>query len=348
MEDLKYHRLRLADVIAETGDAHSLVFELPGDLRDRFAYKPGQFLTLRIPSTSGALARCYSLASSPHADDALKVTVKRVAEGAASNWICDNLKAGDEVEVLPPAGVFTPHSLDGDFLLFAGGSGITPVMSIVKSALLHGEGRIVLIYANRDEKSVIFRGELDALARRHPDRLTVVHWLETVQGLPSVDLLAATARPWADHECFICGPGIFMDCVVEALHRLGVARERIHVERFVSLAGDPLIEAEAAKTAFAMPSDGPVTRVEVFLDSKLYELDWPADRHLLDVLLAEGIDAPHSCRMGSCSACMCQLEDGDVRLDKNTVLDKTDLAENWILACQAIPLTDKVKVRFPT
>jgi len=214
MEELKYHRLKLADVIAETGDAHSLVFELPGDLRDRFAYKPGQFLTLRIPSPAGPLARCYSLASSPHADPALKVTVKRVAEGAASNWICDNLKAGDIVEVLPPAGVFTPCALEGDFLLLAGGSGITPVMSIVKSALLHGSGRIVLIYANRDEKSVIFRAELDALVRKHPDRLTVIHWLETVQGLPTVDLLAALARPFADHECFICGPGIFMDCAV--------------------------------------------------------------------------------------------------------------------------------------
>jgi len=120
------------------------------------------------------------------------------------------------------------------------------------------------------------------------------------------------------------------------------------VERFVSLDGDPLIEAEAAKAAFAAPSDGPVTRVEVFLDGKLHELDWPASRHLLDVLLAEGIDAPHSCRMGSCSACMCQLEDGEVRLDKNTILDKADLDDNWILACQAVPLTEKVKVRFPS
>ncbi|MGY2063304.1 FAD-binding oxidoreductase, partial [Nocardia gipuzkoensis] len=157
--------LRVAAVIAETADACSLVFDVPEELRERFTYQPGQFLTLRIPSDrTGSVARCYSLASSPHTDDQPKVTVKRTAEGYASNWVCDNVKAGDELEVLPPSGVFTPKDLDEDLLLFAAGSGITPVMSILKSALARGGGRVVLVYANRDHDSVIFAAELRELA----------------------------------------------------------------------------------------------------------------------------------------------------------------------------------------
>src|SRR5439155_10086266 len=133
--------------------------------------------TLRVPSDkTGSVARCYSLASSPHIDDAPKVTVKRTVGGYASNWLCDNVSAGDRIDVLPPAGTFTPADLDTDFLLWAGGSGITPVMSILKSALCAGTGRVVLVYANRDERSVIFADELRSLTARHGGRLTVVHW----------------------------------------------------------------------------------------------------------------------------------------------------------------------------
>ncbi len=144
------------------------MFAVPDELRDKFAYRPGQFLTLRIPSDrTGSVARCYSLASSPFTDDAPKVTVKRTSDGYGSNWLCDNIAAGQTLEVLPPAGVFTPKSLDHDFLLFGAGSGITPVISILKSALTQGGGTVVLVYANRDEKSVIFAEELRALAEKY-------------------------------------------------------------------------------------------------------------------------------------------------------------------------------------
>lgn len=153
--------------------------------RARFTYRPGQFLTVRVPSERpGGAARCYSLCSSPVRDEHLKVTVKRTAGGYASHWICDHVTEGDTLEVLRPAGTFTPDSLDGDFLLLAAGSGITPVMSILASALHAGTGAVTLLYANRDEQSVIFRDELAYLAREYGDRLTVLHWLEFVQGLP--------------------------------------------------------------------------------------------------------------------------------------------------------------------
>src|SRR5207253_10440476 len=140
--------------------------------------------TLRLPLQGRHVPRCYSMSSSPAVDDALRVTIKRVNGGRGSNWICDQVKAGDTLQVMPPSGVFTPRTLEGDFLLFAGGSGVTPVFSILRSALAKGSGRICLIYANRDERSVIFRDELNALAGAHPTRLQVIHWLDSVQGVP--------------------------------------------------------------------------------------------------------------------------------------------------------------------
>ncbi|MBC7302634.1 MAG: 3-ketosteroid-9-alpha-hydroxylase, partial [Nocardia sp.] len=201
--------LRVSAVIEETAQARSLVFDLPDD--DRFAYRPGQFLTLRIPGgPTGAVARCYSLASSPDTGEPPKVTVKRTVGGYGSNWLCDNISVGDTVDVLPPLGTFTPASLDTDLLLWAAGSGITPVMSILRSALVRAGGRVVLYYANRDQESVIFADELRELADRYPDRFTVTHWLESLQGLPTGARLAEFAAPYRGFESFICGPGPFM------------------------------------------------------------------------------------------------------------------------------------------
>ena len=180
--------LQLADVVEETPDARSLVFTVPdgADIpADRLRYAPGQFLTLRVPSErTGSVARCYSLCSSPFTGDAMTVTVKRTADGYASNWLCDHAHAGMKLHVLAPSGTFVPKTLDTDFLLLGAGSGITPIMSICKSALAEGSGKVVLIYANQDENSVIFGPALRELAAKYPDRLTVVHWLVSVQGLP--------------------------------------------------------------------------------------------------------------------------------------------------------------------
>src|SRR5215469_17178848 len=242
--DETYYSLRIREVVEETDDAKSLVFEVPPAAAEAFRYRPGQFLTLRIPNEGRHLLRCYSLASCPLLDEAPRVTVKRVVEGRASNWICDGVKAGDAIEVKPPAGHFTPRSLDGDFLLFAGGSGITPIMSILKSALLSGRGRLFLIYANRDERSVIFRHALNTLVREHPTRLQIVHWLDSVQGIPFAANLEQLAQPFSAADCYVCGPEAFMDTTLTAVRALGLPPARIHVERFVSLPD----EEDVAKT----------------------------------------------------------------------------------------------------
>ncbi|MFD3659546.1 2Fe-2S iron-sulfur cluster-binding protein [Streptomyces sp. NPDC058659] len=338
------HRLRVVQVIAETADAHSLVLQAPPESTDRFAYRPGQFLTLKLPGADGKpAARCYSLASSPHTGEPLKVTVKRVAGGHGSNWVCDHLAAGDELEVLPPAGTFTPDSLDHDLLLVAGGSGITPVLSIAKSALAGGQGRVVLLYANRDETSVIFRDELRELATHHPDRLLVLHWLESLQGLPRAERLAAALAPYADREAFVCGPEPLMDAVEQALRAVGTPGHRIHRERFFSLGGH--VFDIPAQTVGDSTGDS-VSTAEVELDGETRTLAWPRSTPLLDALLAAGMDAPYSCREGACSACTCRVVAGDVKMLRNDVLDDEDIAEGYVLACQALPLTDRVAITY--
>ncbi|MFE7741367.1 2Fe-2S iron-sulfur cluster-binding protein [Nocardia sp. NPDC057455] len=334
--------LRVARVIRETGDAVSLELDVAAQHPDSIAYRPGQFLTLRIPSElTGSVSRCYSLSSAPHEEGPLKVTVKRTPDGYGSNWLCDNAVAGTVLDALPPAGVFTPASLDDDLLLFAAGSGITPVLSILKSVLAAGSGHCTLIYANRDEHSVIFAAELADLSARHPGRLVVVHWLESVQGLPSRAQLAALAGPWSDREAFICGPGPFMDAVSATLIGLGAGRERVHVEKFVSLDGNPF--ESGIPEVF---DSGDRAAVEVDLDGETRELPWPRQQVLLDVLLANGLEAPYSCREGACSACTCRIVSGQVQMRHNEVLDEADLAEGYVLACQAVPVTDTVRVTY--
>lgn len=337
--------LRVAEVIAETTDASSLVFEVPEQAREKFAYRPGQFLTLRIPSDrTGSVARCYSLASSPFTDDRPKVTVKRTKDGYGSNWLCDNIKPGDHLEVLPPSGVFTPENLDDDLLLCAAGSGITPVMSILKSALERGTGRITLFYANRDAESVIFAAELRELAERYPRRLVVVHWLEALQGLPTVTALAELFRPYPEYAAFMCGPRPFMDGVHEALAQVGVPRNRTHAEIFNSLAGDPF--AESAPVEISAEEAADAATVEVELDGEVHNLSWPRKQTLVDIMLDKGIDVPYSCQEGECGSCACTVLEGKVEMDNAEILDPEDIENGYILGCQAHPVTDHLRIQF--
>ncbi len=336
-----FYQVRVAEVVRETDDACSLVLDVPPDLEARFGYRPGQFVTVRVPSEqTGSVARCYSLSSSPHAGDRPAITIKRTDGGYASNWIHDTITAGSTVDLIPPAGTFVPQVLDGDFLLFAAGSGITPVMSILKSVLAGGRGRVTLVYANRDERSVIFAAALRNLVAAAAGRLTVVHWLDSLLGVPSAAAIAALARPYAGHDVYICGPDPWVSVVREALGLLGVPARRTHVERFLSLADNPFEADPAAVT-------GPEATLAVTLeDGATKRLPWPAGVRMLDVLIDAGLDAPYSCRQGICGACACQLTGGEVEMAHNEVLEQADLDEGYILACQAVPLTPDVSITY--
>jgi 3-ketosteroid 9alpha-monooxygenase subunit B len=331
--------LKVIDVVRETDDACSIAFE-PAE---EFSYSPGQFLTLLVPHPDGPIGRCYSLCSSPHLDEPMRVAVKRIADGLGSNWINDNVCIGDVVESLAPSGVFVPRSLDDDLLLFAGGSGITPVLSILKSALAKGSGRVVLVYANQHENAVIFAAELRELAADYPERLHVIHWLESVQGLPSRPQLRALAEPFSSYTAFVCGPSPFMESVSHVLRELGVPPSRIHIERFQSLAENPFTLGATVEVA---DGDDSTASLTVSLDGQQHALDWPRNKKLLDFLLEKGIKAPFSCRQGACSACACILSDGEVKMIKNEILEQDDLDEGFVLACQSLPISDTVAVRY--
>jgi 3-ketosteroid 9alpha-monooxygenase subunit B len=316
-------RVRVTEVIAETADAVTLVLDAD------FAYRPGQFLTVRGPDAW----RCYSLSSTPQTDPKPRITIKRVRDGRISNWICDTIVPGATLDVLPPAGTFTPASLAADLLLLAGGSGITPVISIVKAALASGRGHVALVYANRDPDSVIFAAELHDLAARYPDRLHVRHWYDAVDGNPSVATLTPLLRPYADRDAFLCGPTPFMAVASGALTALGVPVDRVHVERFEVAPGPT-------------PLPGPTSTAEVELDGQTYRLPWPAGTRLLDVLIGAGLNPPFSCRQGNCGACACRVLAGEVELLHNEILQDEDFADGYTLACQAVPVSDHVRVTY--
>lgn len=348
----RYVALQVSRVVQESHDAKSIHFDLPADWtaaqRARFAYQPGQFLTLRLPVAGRHVPRCYSMSSAPGLDAGLRVTVKRVKGGRGSNWICDHVHAGDVMEVMPPAGVFCPAGLDGDFLLAAGGSGVTPILSILRAVLAAGgNGRILLIYANRDERSVIFKNELQALASAHPSRLQIVHWLDSVQGIPSVAQLAEYARPMRHAQAFICGPAPFMDACEAALATLAMAPELIHVERFASLPDEEesalLAQAAAAGAPAAMAGDA---EVEITYKGELHRFSCAGNESVFEAAQRANLTLPHACLVGLCASCRCQVESGTVHLRANDSLDERDLNKGWTLACQALPTSPSLKLKF--
>ena len=344
----RYHPLRVRAVIDETHDTKSIVFEVPEALAEQFSYRPGQFLTLRLPLEGRYVPRCYSMSSAPVLDDALRVTVKRVDKGRGSNWVCDRVQVGDSIELMPPSGLFSPRNLSQNFLLLAGGSGITPVFSILRTVLKQHQGNVVLFYANRDERSVIFKKDLQQLAAEYPDRLQVLHWLDSVQGAPSQKQLAAWATPWVVDagQAFICGPGPFMDAAQAALIEAGMPAEQVHVERFVSLPDEETLQLMQEATA---PVEAAVDQalVQLRLDGQEYEFNCSGTETILEAGLRAGINVPYSCQAGMCASCMCQVQDGSVHLRHNEVLDAKDLSKKWTLACQSVPTSEKLRVKFP-
>ncbi|MFF9542508.1 2Fe-2S iron-sulfur cluster-binding protein [Streptomyces albidoflavus] len=339
--------LRVLEVVRETRDAVSVRFAPPPG-ESPLDFRPGQFLTLRVPVPGGGwAARCYSLSSTP-GDGPPTITVKRVPGGVASTWLCEALRQGDEIRALPPAGVFVAGEEHRNLLLLAAGSGITPVMSVLRERLGRTEGTVVLVYANRDEESVIFARELRELAARHQGRLVVLHHLESLQGLPTADVLTHLCRGHVPDTdlAMVCGPQPFMDACAQALTALELPRKKLLTERYRSLESDP----------FATPSDGgpPLAPAEdrteatavVEMDGERREFTWPAGATLLDVLLERGVEAPFSCKEGACSACACRILSGEVELRRNEVLDEQDLAEGYILACQAVPAAERIEVSY--
>ncbi len=327
----QYHRLTVKAVREETAEARSFVLVPEAGEKDLYRYVPGQFLTFRVPHETGEILRSYSLSSAPCSDPDLYVCVKRVAEGRGSNWFNDRLTPGARIMASRPAGRFVLRDSPAPLLLIAGGSGITPCISLVKQALFETERRVKLVYANRDEASIIYRDALDLLERRFPERFTCQHWLDQALGFMTPIDVTGIAKGWEQAESYICGPDPLMTMAEETLVGLFGPEAVILTERFVSPDDPATEEAQPPQNGLAVGS------FRVTLDGKDHDLEVAAGQTLLEAALAAGVDVPSSCTEGHCSTCMSQLKSGEVAMGSTRALSKRNLARGYVLACQARP-----------
>ncbi len=335
-----YHALQIERVIDETPDARSFVLRIPAELESDFAYRSGQFLTFRVPWQGTELIRCYSLASSPEVDREHKVTVKRVDDGRVSNWMNDQLAPGREIDVMAPAGRFVLREADAPLLMFGGGSGITPVISLLKTALASTERRIRLFYANRDEVSVIFRAELDALVAGQPDRLEVIHHLDATSGFAGPGEIGRALDGFDDAHVYVCGPTPYMDLVEATLESRGVGHERIFIERFESPA-----DGEAPEVVLSADAEVPA-EILVHLSGQLHRVPYEKGQSLLAAARKAGLEAPFACEEGYCGSCAAKRIQGDVVMATNDVFEDDELQEGWILTCQGVAASSPCEISY--
>jgi 3-ketosteroid 9alpha-monooxygenase subunit B len=329
----RYHPLRVRRVIPETPVARSIVLEVPAGLAAAFAYEAGQFITVRTVLDGETYLRSYSMSSSPAVDSELRVTVKRVTGGPVSNWLNDAVGEGDVLEVSPPGGSFVLGRGEHDIVAFAAGSGITPVFSILKTALAATGRRARLLYANRDRAAAIFGADLDALAAGYPGRLAVEHHEDVARGFISRDEVTRVAADARDADYYICGPAGFMQTVEAGLRDLRVDQARVHIERFTPV-GEPA----------AGPADGGT--VIIRLGGRTVRAAHRRGSTLLQTARSVGLRAPSSCEAGTCATCMARVVQGRVVMRNNEALTADEVAEGWVLTCQAVPVTPVVEVAY--
>jgi len=336
-----YYPLVVSDVIEETDDSRSIVLDVPAALDERFGYASGQFLSFRVEVAGQRLVRCYSLASAPGLDAKHKVTIKRVVDGRASNWMNDHVKPGDTLEVMPPNGVFVLRERDTPLCFFSGGSGITPCISIVKTALETTSRPIKLVYANRNEASIIFKDELDALCARHAARLEVVHRLDDVHGYVDRERVVEEVGSRTDADFYICGPGPFMDVAEAGLASLGIPEDQINIERFES----PDTPAASAEVSPGEAAEG--LSVTVVLDGVETELVVGEGETILAAARRSGLEPPFACEEAYCGCCMAKVVDGEAKMLMNDGgIDQRQIDEGWVLTCQAVAKS-KVRIEYP-
>ena len=360
----RFHDLTVARVSPEAAGSVAITFAVPDDLQESFSFQPGQFLTLRTTIDGQDVRRNYSICSTrsrySQAKE-LEVGIRPMEGGVFSNWAATQLKAGDKLAVMPPDGRFTikkPRALHR--VGFAAGSGITPILSIIASTMEESDSaKFTLVYGNRRMSSVMFNEALQDLKDKYKNRLTLIHVLSRqAQEVPllegridaaKVRQLIGTLLPAASmDEVFICGPEAMIEATETALRAAGVPAERIHTERFSSPRLDEL-SPEARRAAIAQPDpEAPAGQVAltVLIDGKPHELAMRRDQHVLDVALSAGLDAPYSCKAGVCCTCRAKVLEGSVSMDKNFTLEDAEIAQGFVLSCQARPTSERLVISY--
>jgi 3-ketosteroid 9alpha-monooxygenase subunit B len=321
------------------------VLDVPSDLTETFRYRPGQFCTFRVHVGGEEQLRSYSMSSTPGTDADLTVTVKRVAGGLVSNYFLDTVSAGDVLEATKPAGVFCPQDSDRTAVGLCGGSGITPVMSITKHVLATTARPVRLLYANRDESSVIFEEALIELGTAYPGRLDVRYHHDSVAGFLSPDDVAGFVGADLNADFYICGPGPYMDLVETVLAGRGVAPERVFIERFLVEEQEKELAAEEAGGDGASSEETPA-EVTVILNKKGVVVTYQRGDTLLETARRGGLRPPFSCESGNCATCMAFLKEGSAVMRANNALTSEEVEEGWVLTCQGLPRGQTVTVEY--
>lgn len=349
----KFHSLKVVDVTRETVDAVSVAFEVPQNLKSEYKYKQGQYLTLKLNINGEEVRRSYSICSSPVDENELRVAIKKVHNGKVSSFINDKTKVGDVIEVMVPMGNFYSEmnaSNKKTYVLFGGGSGITPMLSILKTVLAsEPNSKVILFYGNNDEASIIFKNQLAELENKNADRLKIYHILNTapanhpalLQGMMTKEknilLIENHVNLKLENEFFICGPTPMMDNVMAALNEIKVPENKIHIEYFTAPVSEennkPTVSTLSATATIIM--DG---------DERVIELE--PNETILEAALRVGLDAPYACQGGSCCTCRALLENGKVDMAVNYALSKSEVERGYILTCQSRATTAAVTVNY--
>jgi ring-1,2-phenylacetyl-CoA epoxidase subunit PaaE len=362
-----FRTLQIEDVRRETEDCVSIAFTVPPEFREEFRFVQGQNVTLRLRIAGEEVRRSYSICSSP-LDDELRIAIKKVPSGLFSTYANDQLQKGHQLEVLPPTGKFYTELRAENrkhYLAFAAGSGITPVLSLIKTTLaVEPNSHFTLVYGNRNRLTILFREELEALKNRYMNRLSLHHILSREQmevplnqGRIDAGKCAALCGRLIDlssmDEVFLCGPGEMIFTVRDWLEQQGVDRKKIHFELFHTQTGEPVVGGKR-KVAEGGVGEGSrngvgISRVTVRLDGVSHEFDLPYDgESVLDAALMQGADLPFACKGGVCCTCRAKLVEGEVEMEVNYALEADELAAGFILTCQSHPRTEKIIVDFDT
>ena len=369
----RFHDLQISRISPEAAGAVAITLNVPADLRDSFDFQPGQFLTLRADIDGADVRRSYSISSARsqlRKNGVLEVGIRPVEGGVFSNWAASQLKVGDTLRVMPPDGRFVvqrPRAIHR--VGFAAGSGITPILSILATTLEEqANSKFTLVYGNRRMDSVMFNEALQDLKDRYPSRLTLIHILSRqAQEVPLLEgridstkvqaIIDAFLPVGSMDEVFVCGPEAMIEATEQALLTAGVKPERIRSERFSSPTLDALTPEARAKAVLGNPDErltpsgnceaqvGEV-QLTVVLDGKPYNMPMRRNEKILDIALSLGMDLPYSCKAGVCCTCRCKVMEGTTEMEKNFTLEKPEVAQGFILSCQARPTSDRVVVSF--
>lgn len=352
-----FHNLKVQRVVQETGDASTYYFEIPDQLKEALAYKAGQYLTFESEINGEKVRRSYSLCTYGPADEYPAVTVKRVDGGRMSNYMNDNIQAGSMMQVMPPNGKFTvvpDPSRSTHYVLFAGGSGITPMMGITKAVMMHEPGsQVTLVYANRNPDSVIFKNALADMEKQHPGRFKVIYSYDqapfTWFGLKGfltedkiVNLLhTKLGGSFTSFGYYICGPSPMMDIVKKGLAKAGVDSSQVHTEYFAA----PVSENKAPEVPADQPFSG-MAHITVKVYGKTHEINCDDKTTVLNACMKNGIDPPYSCTVGVCTTCRAKVHKGKVYMMEREGLTDDEIAEGYVLTCQSLPRSADIDLSY--